>query len=80
MNKYLVIGIVALSLMTTTVYSINNSNNLVNKSTTYNQNCPYHDRTTNTHSCPNNGIRGSQYNHCSNGNTYHRHSEYHHNR
>lgn len=54
MKKYLVTGIAAFALMITTVYALNDNNKTLNKSTTYNQNCPYYNETTHTYDCPNN--------------------------
>lgn len=55
MKKYFVVGVVAFALMITTAYALNDSsNNSINESTAYNQNCPYYDESTHTHNCPNN--------------------------
>lgn len=56
MKKYLIMGIIAFSLMITTVYAFNNkseNNNFLNNQTSNNQNCPY----CNNSDCPyqNNG-------------------------
>lgn len=52
MKKYLIVGLVAFSLMATTAYALsdNNKNNLANEPANYNQNCPYRENGT----CQNN--------------------------
>lgn len=86
MNKYLIVGIGALSLMATTVYALND-NNLVNEATTYKQNCPYHnnnencpyyDEATGTHNCPNSEDGNCQHNNSGNMNGYGRQGRCHH--
>lgn len=50
------IGTIAFSLMATTVYALNTSNNkqtLVSETTPNYHNCPYYDETIDTHNCPN---------------------------
>ncbi len=55
MKKYLIAVVLASTLMITSVYAVNNNNNInANKQTTYNQNCPYYNETTETKNCPNN--------------------------
>ena len=91
MNKYLIVGIAAFSLMATTVYALNSNENskIVNESTPYNQNCPYHNsnedcpyhsNTTSSYDCPN-CESGNYYHHNNgNGNHYGRHGRHlHHN-
>ena len=63
MKKYLIAVVLASTLTITSVYALNNNNDInTNKQTTYNQNCPYHNEencpcyneTTETKNCPNN--------------------------
>lgn len=85
MYKYLMIGIAAFSLTATTVYALNDNsgnNSVVNETTGYNQNCPYHNENkdcpyyndaTATHNCPNSEKGNCQHNHDGNRNGYGRH-------
>ncbi len=62
MNKYIIIGIGAFALMTTTVYALTNDNNddAINNGATIRENCPYHNEECpyyeekNDNNCPNN--------------------------
>ena len=55
MKKFLIDVVLASTLMITSVYALNNNNDInTTKQTTYNQNCPYYNETTETKNCPNN--------------------------
>ncbi len=87
MKKYLIIGTIAISLMATTVYALNTSNDkktLVSETTPnyhncpYNnytkENCPYYDETTDTHNCPNRENHNCQNRYNNNKHGYGRHN------
>ena len=90
MKKYLVIGLVIVSLMMTTVYALNSNddkNNIVKNQIAYHENCPYHnenencpyyDKTTDTYNYPNSNQENCSHNN-GNGNGYGRHNRHHHN-
>ncbi len=92
MNKYLIVGIISLSLLATTVYALNDNNhnasiNEPTTSTTYNQNCPYHNDdnecpyhngTTDTYNCPNSENVNYSHHHTNCGNGHGRHGGYYH--
>lgn len=56
MKKYLIIGVLSLTLMATTVYALsdNTQDNNTTEQTRYNENCPYHneDCPYNNEECP----------------------------
>lgn len=84
MKKYLIAVVLASTLMITSVYALNNNNDInTTKQTTYNQNCPYHNEencpyyneTTETKNCPNNNTCENNYN--SSGHQHNRQGKHH---
>ena len=69
MRKYLTFGIITFLLIATTVYALNDNEDIKSEQISYNQNCPYYDEKTDTQNCPYKETRNhhrSHHNNCYN--------------
>ncbi len=80
MKKCLLLGLVSVSLLTTTVYAFseNSQHNIYHEIEDTYQNCPYHDNVIDCHNCQNYESRQQQDHHhiTENTNNYGRHGRH----